>query len=92
MGFGILLIIAGVAALVAASVNKQLGGLRGLGIAGLALGILIFVAAQAFVSVPVGSVAIVVNRLTGFSCVEIKSFAPRRRNEFDNCRAVGNFF
>ena len=65
MGFGILLIIAGVAALIAASVNKQFGGLRGLGIAGLGVGILIFVAAQAFVSVPVGSVAIVVNRLTG---------------------------
>jgi regulator of protease activity HflC (stomatin/prohibitin superfamily) len=65
MGFGILLIIAGVAALVAAGVNKQFGGFRGLGIASLGLGILIFVAAQAFVSVPVGSVAVVVNRLSG---------------------------
>jgi regulator of protease activity HflC (stomatin/prohibitin superfamily) len=65
MGIGILLIIAGVAALVAASANKQFVGFRGFGVAGLGLGILIFIGAQAFVSVPVGSVAIVVNRLTG---------------------------
>jgi regulator of protease activity HflC (stomatin/prohibitin superfamily) len=65
MGIGILLILAGIAALVAASVNKQFTGFRGLGIAGLGVGILIFIGAQAFVGVPVGSVAIVVNRLTG---------------------------
>lgn len=65
MGFGILLIIAGIAAFIASSVNQQFAGIRRFGFVGIGLGLVLTIAAQTFVSVPVGSVAVVVNRLTG---------------------------
>ncbi|HWG85967.1 MAG TPA: prohibitin family protein [Deinococcales bacterium] len=64
MGFGILLLLLGIAALVynRAAPRRNLGSI---GLAGVVLGLFIAVAASAFVIVPAGSVGVVFNALSG---------------------------
>jgi regulator of protease activity HflC (stomatin/prohibitin superfamily) len=65
MALGVLLILAGIAAFVVSVVQRPLARLRPFGLAGVGLGILVSISAAALVSVPVGSVGVVLNRFSG---------------------------
>ncbi|MFN3267164.1 MAG: SPFH domain-containing protein [Deinococcales bacterium] len=65
MALGILFILLGIGALVASAVQRSLGQLRPVGTIVLVLGIVVSIAAAALVSVPVGSVGVVLNRFSG---------------------------
>jgi regulator of protease activity HflC (stomatin/prohibitin superfamily) len=65
VGIGILVILLGVAALVASFAQRQFQRFRPLGIGAIILGSVLWIAAAALIGVPVGTVAVVVNRFSG---------------------------
>ena len=65
MGFSVLIIIIGIAAVVASAVQKQFARFRLPGMAAIVIGAVLWIAAAALISVPVGTVAVIVNRFTG---------------------------
>jgi regulator of protease activity HflC (stomatin/prohibitin superfamily) len=65
MAVGVILILAGIAAFIYSRTPNTPKGISQLGIAGLILGVIVTIAAGAFVSVPVGSLGVVNNRVTG---------------------------
>jgi regulator of protease activity HflC (stomatin/prohibitin superfamily) len=65
MGFGILVILLGIAAIVASAAQRQFLRLRTPGIAAILVGAVLWVTAAALIGVPVGTVAVIVNRFTG---------------------------
>jgi regulator of protease activity HflC (stomatin/prohibitin superfamily) len=65
MGFAVLVIVLGIALVVASLTQRQFSRLRVPGFAAIVVGAALWVAAAALIGVPVGSVAVVVNRFTG---------------------------
>ncbi len=65
MFFGVLVILLGLAAIVASFAQSQFSKLRPVGLIGVVFGILIWTSAAALVSVPVGSAGVISNRFTG---------------------------
>jgi regulator of protease activity HflC (stomatin/prohibitin superfamily) len=65
VGIGILIVLLGIAALVASFSQRQFQRFRPLGVGAIVLGAVLWIAAAALIGVPVGSVAVVVNRFTG---------------------------
>jgi regulator of protease activity HflC (stomatin/prohibitin superfamily) len=65
MGFAVLVILAGIAAVVASLTQRRFSRLRLPGVAGIVVGALLWLTAAALIGVPVGSVAVIVNRFTG---------------------------
>ncbi len=65
MGFSVLIIIVGIAAVVASAAQKQFARFRVPGMAAIVLGAVLWIVAAALISVPVGTVAVIVNRFTG---------------------------
>ncbi len=65
MAFGVLVILAGIAALVMSFAQRQFQRFRSLGVIAIVVGAGLWVAAAALIGVPVGTVAVIVNRFTG---------------------------
>jgi regulator of protease activity HflC (stomatin/prohibitin superfamily) len=65
MALGVLMILAGIAVFVVSLAQRQFVRLRPLGLVGVVLGILVSISAAALVSVPVGTVGVVLNRFSG---------------------------
>ncbi len=65
MGFGVLVILAGLAAIVASFARQPLARLRPLGLIGVVFGIFLSISAAALVSVPVGTAGVISNQFSG---------------------------